>query len=693
MVNNRPVRPNKYIPAVLSYILLLLCSFYAQAESGTETIKTTALPGLYAISLASSLDPFNENNVRHDRVFDTYRLYTSQLRKDGKLWYRLRLGFFPTREAALKIHKAFAKQYPGSWITKVSKKEKEFSAKTAISFGAAIAASRQSNPLSRQASIATLSNERLAQYMEEARQSMAKGDYSRAVNIYTKVLEYPDHPFLQDAQEFLGLARERKKQYAHAKAEYEKYLMLYPKGEGADRVRQRLAGLITASEPAQQKLRGVKKSRTKSGWQTYGSLSQYYRRDVSTTDAVGETVNQSELATDMDISSRLRNSDYDIRSRFTGGYDWDFLDHNDNEFRVTSLYLDATDRQRNLSGRVGRQSRSTGGVLGRFDGLLLGYQFNPVIKANIVTGYPVESINLDEIHTDKDFYGISMDFGTFAKVWDINTFLIRQQVNGILDREATGGELRYFDGDRSFLGLVDYDISYHVLNTLLFLGNWTLPDKTTFSFVLDHRKSPILTTSNALQGQTVATISELLTLFSEDEIRSLAEDRTPDSRSYTLGASRPINTKFQISGDVTMTNLSDTPASGGIEAIPGTGNDYFYSVQLIGNSLIKQGDLGILGLRYADTSSATTTTLTLNSRYPVNHDWRINPRLRLDLREFASDGTQQWTLAPSMRVNYRWRRQTQFEVELGGETSNHELTDDTEKMSSYYVNAGYRQDF
>jgi len=690
-------RLNRYILPTLSFVFLSLISVYVYADSGSNENDKKFLTGLYAINLASSLDPFNDKNVPHDTVFDTYRLYTSRFEQGGKLWYRLRVGFFPTNQAAQITYKSLEAQYPGAWVTKVSVQEKEFSASTAISYSPSLAAAPQpvappgQEPV--QDNTFILSNERIAQYMEEARQSMAKGDYSRAIIIYTKVLESPDHPFLQDAQEFLGLARERKKQFAHAKAEYEKYLSLYPKGEGADRVRQRLAGLITASEPEQQKLREAKKRKDKSSWQTYGSLAQYYRRDVSSTDATGETINQSELATDLDVTSRLRNRDYDIRSRFTGGYIWDFLDSNDNEFRVTSLYIDAKDRQRNLSGRIGRQSRSTGGVLGRFDGLLLGYQLSPIVKANVVTGYPVESSNLDEIKTDKNFYGVSLDFGTFAKTWDFNTFVIQQEIDGIIDRQAVGGEIRYFEPNRSFLSLVDYDTSYDVLNTLLFLGNWTMPDKTTFNFVLDHRKSPILTTSNALQGQTVATISELLSLFSEDEIRSLAEDRTPDSRSYTIGVSRPLDTKFQISGDVTMTNLSDTPASGGVQAIDSTGNDYFYSVQLIGNSLIKEGDLGILGLRYSDTSSASTTTLSLNTRYPVNHEWRINPRLRLDHRVYTSDNSEQWTYVPSIRLNYRWRKQTQFEMELGGESSNRELTDTTERSSSYFLDIGYRHDF
>jgi len=688
----------RYLLTIIGYFLFLSCSLNVTAETGTEKNEESHFTGNYAISLAASVVPFSSYNVTPDSAFDKYRLYTSEFEKDGKSWYRLRLGFFTTKEAADKVHKILTKRYPGSWITKVSEQEKkQSSSATIFSAPANVVALPSTPPLPQQQNVAPqqpeITDEKLAQYMEEARQSMAGEDYSRAITIYTRVLEYPDHPYQQDALEYLGLARERKKQFAHAKADYEKYLTLYPKGEGADRVRQRLAGLITATVPAQAKLREEKQRKETSSWQTYSSLAQYYRHDASTTDTSGTTVNQSLLSTDLDVSSRLRNSDYDIRGRFTGGYDLDFLDNNGDESRITSLYFEATDRQRGLFERVGRQSQSSGGVLGRFDGLLFGYHVTPVTRINIVAGYPVEFFNLDAIRTDKKFYGISFDFGTFANAWDFNTFVIQQNIDGILDRKATGGEIRYFKDNRSLLALVDYDISYQALNTVVILGNWIMPDNTTFNFVIDQRKSPILTTSNALLGQPVSSISELLTLFSEDEIRQLAVDRTPDSRSYTIGASRPLDSRFQISGDVTLTNLSSTPASGGVEAFESTGNDYFYSLQLIGNSLIKEGDLGILGLRYADTSSATTSTLSINSRYPVNSVWRVNPMLRIDRRVFIADDSLQWTYSPSVRVNYRWHRNAQFELELGGEWSNHDFTDTTEKFSAYFLNAGYRLDF
>jgi hypothetical protein len=118
---------------------------------------------------------------------------------------------------------------------------------------------------------------RMSGLMDEAGGAMIDRNYRRAVQLYTKILRNPDTVFRQDAQELLGLARDRNGQMAHAKAEYEKYLKLYPEGPGADRVRQRLSGLLTAASKPKGKLRKAKRPETgdESAWdhQVFGSLS------------------------------------------------------------------------------------------------------------------------------------------------------------------------------------------------------------------------------------------------------------------------------------------------------------------------------------------------------------------------------------------------------------------------------------
>jgi len=540
----------------------------------------------------------------------------------------------------------------------------------------------------------TPSAKTLAKWMEEARQSMAKTDYSHAIALYTKILEYPNHAYRQDAQEYLGLARERNGQLAHAKAEYETYLKLYPKGEGADRVRQRLTGLLTAQAPAKDKL--PKEARRKDAplWNVRGGFSQFYRRYVSTTDAAGTTVNLSALDSDLDVMAQLKQPGYELRSRFTGGYRNDFIDgYNENPMRITSLYVDAADQHHQNFGRIGRQSQSRGGVLGRFDGLQLSHQLTPFVRLNLVGGYPVDTSTIDKIATDTQFYGINADFGTYANTWDFNTFAVQQSSEGLLDRRAIGGEVRYFKPNHSALGLVDYDVSYQTWNMILLLGNWLFPDNSSLNVVIDQRKSPILTTRNALIGQIDRSLSALKQSFTEDQIRELARDRSADSRSYTLSIAHPLNDKLQVSGDLTLSTLSGTPASGGIDATPDSGEDWYYSVQLMGSSLLKTGDIAIIGIRMNNNNFSDAISLNLNTRYPINQALRINPRLHIERRSFVSDNSTQWTTAPSVRLSYMMRRSFNLELEVGDEWISRDIGGTTDKSTGYYISAGYRADF
>lgn len=81
----------------------------------------------------------------------------------------------------------------------------------------------------------------------DARSAVTARQYDRAIAILTKILSGPETSFAADAQELLGIARERNGQLAHAKAEYDTYLQKYPSGPGADRVRQRLQAMATAT--------------------------------------------------------------------------------------------------------------------------------------------------------------------------------------------------------------------------------------------------------------------------------------------------------------------------------------------------------------------------------------------------------------------------------------------------------------
>jgi SPOR domain len=673
------------------------------AVPGARPSRATGKVYPYAINLASSTDPFSGDELPKLETLLAYRVYTTRFAKDGKTWNRLRVGFFSNKEEATKVLGELQAYFPGAWVTPVAEQERDGSAGSMLvitgkaaappAVGAAPAPVKLPS-----GSLSVTDAGKIPGLMEQANSMMIDKNYDGAIRIYTKILTFPENASSRDALEYLGLARERKGQLAQAKAVYDNYLGQYPEGEGAGRVQQRLDGLVTASESPRQKLAQVKaRDRKESAWDVFGGFSQFFRRDENTAQINDQnkvtTVTQTSLSNDLDITGRMLKENNDLRTRFSGGYLYDFLNHGqDNETTVSSLYFDAQNKQRRLSMRLGRQTRSTAGVLGRFDGLLLELPLTRLLSVSVTGGFPVYS-SRDGFDSTRHFYGASLELEGFATGWDANTFYIEQQVNGLIDRRAVGGELRYFDPKHSFFTLVDYDTFYNKLNTAQMLGNWTLESKTAFNVLLDYRNSPILTTTNALQGQTALTIEDLLASFSEQDVYNLALDRTAHNNLATLGVTQPLTERLQLSGDVTMSKLSDTPASGGVDAVPGTDNEFYYNLQLIGSNLIKDGDLTVLGLRYTDATTTRATSLSLNTRYPVTVNFRVNPRFAVDYRTNLNDNTNQVIYRPSARFTWNVKRRFRLEAELGGEWSDREIITGTAATTSYFATLGYRADF
>ena len=584
---------------------------------------------------------------------------------------------------------------------------------TGLSIGIAQQASSQiptlsTPPIRTQVKLTPTVEANLEGIMGKAKTAMVAKDYGQAILYYETVLSFSNNRFGEEAMEFLGLARERNGQFAIAETVYRGYLDRYPKGEGAERVRQRLAGLSTARKTPKQKLRVAKRqSKPASDWEVFGGFSQFYDGRAFANENDDLKVVESFVTSDLDVTARGETSAFDIRSRFSGGYAFDLLSNGPgDDKRVSNLFVEGTHKNTGSSVHFGRQTRNdVGGVIGRFDGLIVSVPLSDEIVVSGVTGFPVNSARETNVETDTYFYGLSTDFGTYWDAWDFETFIIQQTSDNVTDRRALGGEIRYFQPGRSGFALVDYDILYGQLNLFLLSGQYRFPDDTNLHVTLDYRKTPILTTQNALQGRVESSLEQLLDQLSLSTVRNLAEDRTATSKSATIGLSRSIFTRFQVSGDFTVSKLSGTPQSiiddgdndltddDIIAATEGTDAEYFYSLQFSGNSLITNGDLAILGFRFADQSSLERYTFSLNTRYPFTRKLRLNPRFIVDFRN-SDTGSDQFTLRPSLRTVYRMWRGFQFEADLGGEwRSTTQQGGGINRTRDFFFLLGYRIDF
>ncbi len=542
----------------------------------------------------------------------------------------------------------------------------------------------------------------VVQLMEQGKLALREGEYNRAIVIFTKLTELPEHPHSKEAMELLGVARQRNGQIAHAKAVFDRFLEKYPEGEDAVRIQQRIADLVSSQLRPQQRLQrsaaGQDQTSDKLRSSTFGSFSQYYYAGVTDIDNLEDNrTDQSTLLTYLTVNNRLRNSRFDLRSFFYGTYNKDFLATEaeaTNRIEISTLYVDFKDNQLGFSAKLGRQSSSTAGVLGRFDGLLLGYSATPRVHFNAVAGFPVDLSNKDSIDVGSVFVGGNIEIEDLIENLDVIPYINYQTVDGIADRFAVGEEVRFFNRRGNFFNLTDYDILHQQLNIFLLHGQLNLFETTAVHFNFDTRNSPLIFTKNALINQTDFTsIEEMLEVFDEEELRLLAADRTGRSTSATLGASHSFNEMFQLSSDVTFSsqqfsqNTLDTSPD-----LEPTEESVLFTTRLTMSGLFSDQDITILSVGLTSATNYSNTSLSLQNRSPIFGGWKIDSRVRVNFRSDLN-GEERTSIRPSLKLSYNWKRRFNIEGEFGGEITTYGGETNNQDTTRTFGNIGYRWTF
>ncbi len=503
--------------------------------------------------------------------------------------------------------------------------------------------------------------------LADARGAMQERDYDAAIRLYTKLLEFPEHAARPQAQEYVGLARERKGQLAQAKIEYQEYLRRYPDGADADAVKQRLAAIVTL-EGATKPGRGAPDG---SRWQVSGALAQDLRHDNNTVTANGLTnngVGQSAVDTEADLQVRHRGDIYDFKSRVFVGYVHDMISGTGasaSQVRLPQAYVELDNKVHNWVGRIGRQSQSTGGVYGSYDGAYVGWLMRPGLRLGVAAGSPLQTYEAKFQH-DRTFGNVSLELLSVLPGLDLTGFAFEQKAKGILDSRQVGAEARYYRNGRSLVGQVDYDVSFKELNSATLLMSWALDSRWVFTGIADHRRSPFLATYNALIGQPTTDLNSLISTLGIDTVRQYARDRSATSDTATLGVQRPLGEQLQWGADVSMSRVGGTPASGGVAATPASGTAVGISTQLIGGGWLVDGDVDTVGLSYTSRSSTKAISTYMSARYPVGKSIRIGPRLQISHtsgNDPATGASAGWSASPSLLADWRLKRGiVQFEA-------------------------------
>ena len=128
-------------------------------------------------------------------------------------------------------------------------------------------------------------------------------------------------------------------------------------------------------------------------------------------------------------------------------------------------------------------------------------------------------------------------------------------------------------------------------------------------------------------------------------------------------------------------------------AVSTSNSEYFYRLKLTGKDLMIRGDHSMLDLRHSITESSRSSSASLNTRYAINRVWQVSPKLRTDYRNNDSSNSVRWVTKPTVKMEYRSRRQYGFQIEAGGEWLTEKLAAEAKSRSSYFLSLGYQANF
>jgi tetratricopeptide (TPR) repeat protein len=532
------------------------------------------------------------------------------------------------------------------------------------------------------------------QLLENAREALSHDQVVTAIEALNRLLNLPPNSQSQAAQKLIGEAREKNGEFDKARVEYEIYLKFYPDAKDAAQVKARLALLPQAGTKPILRL-GQKKTNDMQ-MMFYGGLSQNYYKGMSHTDTTTADINgvstesltttdQSMLVSALDLTGRKRTEMTDTRIVVRDVYDANFLPGQRSTNRLNSAYIEQSARDRSYLYRLGRQTSSAGGVSGRFDGVWLGYTPNSTWRINGVIGTPVEFYN--SVTEKKTFAGMSIDLTRLPEQWSGSGYFIHQKVAGIVDRQALGVETHYFDTQRNYSGLLEYDTLFKAVNIATLQGNWNTEAGSNYNVLLDHRKAPSLQITNALQGLATQSItSQMQSGASADTLRADAQALTATSNLFLVGMTRPYSEHWRWGGDFRIANTSGTGA------MPGTGNSYTYTMQAIANNLFIDNDLSVISASYVDDPSFKGRSLLFNRVETLRQNWRLDMSLQL-YSENDIWGNNTRRITPSLKLNYHWSDSVSLEGEGGIENTHTYSATQNDNTRRKYFYVGYRWDF
>ncbi len=499
---------------------------------------------------------------------------------------------------------------------------------------------------------------RAADLMARARAALADKKYDQAIDALNQLLLLPPNCLSQEAQELIGLAYERAGDNRRARTEYELYLKLYPEGEGAQRVTQRLASLEGgAGAPTLETATAPSTAPKK----YTGSIAQYYyggrarsQSLVNLPAGIDQSTltktTESALVTSVDLGARFASAESETRLVFRGTGSANLASSSHATSLLNAAYIDYKRTGSGLAVRVGRQSAISGGLLGLFDGVSVTYPIREGLKVDVMGGVPANL--LVSAPAERLLAGM-IEFDGILEHWGGNVYIVDQTTEGITNRRAVGAEVRYSGERGSMYLLTDYDTLFRAVNAVSLQGSTQLPGQTTVTILLDSRKAPSLQLTNALISSGFTSLKTMLQLQTLDQVTDAARMTTAQAKQGLISVSRPLSEKWQLAGDLRYSEIGALPAVGDFEATPATGAQYGVSLQVTGSNLYSPRDINNFNLSLLSSPFLKGTQLSYSNLTGLrNNDLTLEPSLRLYIQKDNAD-VKLYRITPGFRASYR----------------------------------------
>ncbi|WP_374566824.1 tol-pal system YbgF family protein [Ideonella sp.] len=556
-----------------------------------------------------------------------------------------------------------------------------------------------------------------AELLAQAKAAITKGQNTLAIETLNEALNLPPNSHTREAQALVAQARLAEGDTAGARRELALFLQLYPEGPDADQARVTLANLPTDTAPGMATAPGADTApaRKKDTTTLVGAWSQYYYGGNSKTqtqlkdtpldgqlpvvisDETLAAVDQKQLLSNLDVNWRMKDENRDLRFVFRDSFTANGMPGQADENKLSSLYLDWKETGPGLSARLGRQSGLGGGVLGRFDGALLGWSFMPKWKLNLVGGLPTEKL----LDTKRDFYGLSLDAEALAPGFGASAYAIQQNIDGEIDRRAVGADLRYFQPNASVFSQFEYDTTLKGMNIASVQGTWTSEGNTVVNVLYDRRATPMLMLGNALffpDPNVTVPLRTLADLLAQGKTLAVLRQQVVDTTAYAtqglLGVTTPLNPHWQVGADLRLTNVGAIAPVPGIlpDGIPATGDIWSAGLQAIGTNLYSERDTHVFNLTAIKGPAYNGWLASYNHLMVLAERWQLEPALRF----YQQDGpngvnTSRWS--PGLRVTWRGGEKWVLESDLNVESSRTRSAQQNENSTRLYYSLGYRLDF